>query len=144
MQVGMWVHNPENDDADLAALGQDGVLLISAHHQYVSGLRWLRDSTASPRLITASYDGSVLLHDVAAGHTRVVSYDREDDLSALGCLDSSTVLTGDSLVRACCALYMNSLQSAAKALVPAHCPSLRSLCVHRVLLKCTCVPTQIR
>ena len=93
------MHNPAEDDKELSALGQDGVLLVGAHHQYVSGLRWLRDSTNSPRLVTASYDGSVLLHDVAAGHTRVVSFDEEDDLSALGCLDSSTILTGDSLVR---------------------------------------------
>ena len=99
VQLGLWVHDPASVSEELDALGQDGVLLTALHRQYISGLHWLPDGSTSCRLVTSSYDGSVLLFDAAAERVRVLRDDDSDELSCLGCKDSSTLLTGDNLVR---------------------------------------------
>jgi WD40 repeat protein len=99
MQLGLWVHHPfDPESEDLAALGQDGVLLTKPHRQYISGLQWLPDGTSAPRLACSSYDGAVLLSDVAAGKLSVVRYDASDEISAMGCWDSHCFLIGDNVV----------------------------------------------
>ena len=100
VQVGLWAHDPfDPDKAELAALAEDGVLLLHPHQQYVSGLAWLTAGSAGSNLVTSSYDGSVLLCDVDKAHFRVLHDNPADELSAMGSQDSNVLLTADNLVR---------------------------------------------
>jgi hypothetical protein len=106
--LGFWVHDPFQEDAALADLGQDGVLLTSPQRQYISGLHWMPD--APTRLVCASYDGSLVLCDPAAERFRVVRHDASEEYSSLGCRDSSCLLTGDNMV-CFCSMLRNEVAS---------------------------------
>ena len=75
---------------------------MQPHRSYISGLQWLPQGEQAARVVTAGYDGSVLLCDAAVARTMVVRHDDSDELSAMGARDANCVLTGDNLVRFVC------------------------------------------
>jgi WD40 repeat protein len=99
MQLGLWIHDPfDPENVELSRLGEDGVLLLHPHEQYISGMEWLHTGSNACQLITSSYDGSVLLLDAVTEKFLVLHRDTSDELSAIGCRDSNCILTGDNMV----------------------------------------------
>lgn len=71
------------DDDDDGGVN-DGVFLFRPHAQYVCGLKWAR--SGAPRLLSASYDGSVRCLDAAAGQWVELYEDPDgEEFSAFDC-----------------------------------------------------------
>lgn len=71
----------DDDDDDGV---NDGVFLFRPHAQYICGLKWA--PTGAPRLLSASYDGSIRCLDAAAGEWTELFADPDDEeLSAFDC-----------------------------------------------------------
>jgi hypothetical protein len=110
-QLGFLCTDPFASSSEASELGQDGVLLTSPQRQYISGLHWLPEGGGASRLVTSSYDGSIVVCDPAAEQFRVLQDIDGEDLSSLGCRDSTCLLTGDSLVRCGLPLQCSLLQT---------------------------------
>jgi hypothetical protein len=72
MQLGLWLQDPLAASATVDLGQQDGVLIMHAHRQFVSGLAWMSSQTSADSVISCSYDGSILLLDAASARHHVV------------------------------------------------------------------------
>eukprot|EP00892_Ulva_mutabilis_P010595 jgi/Ulvmu1/7908/UM004_0140.1 len=86
-QVGIWHTDPWNPDA-VSGIGEDGVFLMRPHRSYVSALCWVDDA----KLITAAYDGTVRMLDVASTSCIVLRRDDVDGFSTMAPHEANTLL----------------------------------------------------
>lgn len=83
--IGLWMCDPTSPDRDeLRAAGDGGVFTSAPHRSYVSGICWLPGrAAAAPQLLSCSYDGSLLLLDVATATSMLVHAHPEREFSAM-------------------------------------------------------------